>query len=82
MALKNVHAAIDRSPVVASCCLHDDCSRYAGQCCRNLEDQTERWVKRNQTIELTQYAGKITGTFRGPRRSGPLEGTETISSFM
>jgi hypothetical protein len=65
MALKNVHAAIDRSPVVASCCLHDDCSRYAGQCCRNLRDQTERWVKSNQTIELTQCGGKITGTFRG-----------------
>ena len=29
----------------------------------------------NQTIELKQDGGKITGTFKGPRQSGPLEGT-------
>lgn len=28
-----------------------------------------------QTIVLTQDANKITGTFKGPRQSGPLEGT-------
>ncbi len=28
-----------------------------------------------QTIVLTQDAGKITGTFKGPRQSGPLQGT-------
>lgn len=28
-----------------------------------------------QTIVLTQDANKITGTFRGPRQSGPLQGT-------
>jgi hypothetical protein len=29
----------------------------------------------DQTIELKQDGGKITGTFKGPRQSGPLEGT-------
>jgi len=29
----------------------------------------------NQKIELKQDGGKITGTFKGPRQSGPLEGT-------
>jgi hypothetical protein len=28
-----------------------------------------------QTIVLKQEGGKITGTFKGPRQSGPLEGT-------
>jgi hypothetical protein len=28
-----------------------------------------------QTIVLTQDASKITGTFKGPRQSGPLQGT-------
>jgi hypothetical protein len=28
-----------------------------------------------QTIVLKQDGGKITGTFKGPRQSGPLEGT-------
>lgn len=28
-----------------------------------------------QTIVLTQDANKITGTFQGPRQSGPLQGT-------
>jgi len=28
-----------------------------------------------QTIVLQQDGGKITGTFKGPRQSGPLEGT-------
>jgi hypothetical protein len=28
-----------------------------------------------QTIVLTQDGNKITGTFKGPRQSGPLEGT-------
>jgi hypothetical protein len=28
-----------------------------------------------QTIVLNQDAGKITGTFKGPRQSGPLQGT-------
>src|SRR6516165_9987421 len=28
-----------------------------------------------QTIVLQQNGGKITGTFKGPRQSGPLEGT-------
>ena len=28
-----------------------------------------------QTIVLTQDGTKITGTFKGPRQSGPLEGT-------
>jgi hypothetical protein len=29
----------------------------------------------NQTIVLKQDGNKITGTFKGPRQSGPLEGT-------
>jgi hypothetical protein len=29
----------------------------------------------NQTIVLQQDGNKITGTFKGPRQSGPLEGT-------
>jgi hypothetical protein len=29
----------------------------------------------NQTIELKQDGGKISGTFKGPRQSGPVEGT-------
>lgn len=29
----------------------------------------------SQTISLTQDGGKISGTFKGPRQSGPLTGT-------
>jgi hypothetical protein len=35
-----------------------------------------------QTIVLTQDGNKITGTFKGPRQSGPLEGTSGWEQYQ
>ena len=36
----------------------------------------------SQTIQLKQDGGKITGTFKGPRQSGTLEGTVAGNSIQ